>query len=177
MNTTTTTATAAAAPTASTPDRASRRSGRRLVRFAITLLLAAAALLTVASPSQAATWRWQGSTSLNTYYGAASITSEIGSVNEWLDTAAWIKDTRTDNFCAALQVRAVFTTGQVSGFVTVGNTCSTTVSKWVFKGLDAAAGWRYNTAQYRMCQSDRYGRIAGQCSGLVAIRNWTQVAS
>jgi len=174
MNTTTTTATAA--PT-STSDRPSRHTRRRLARIAIPLLVAAAALLAVASPSQAATWSWQGSTSMNTYYGAASIHSGIGSANEWLDTHANIRDTRNDGFCAALQVRAVFSTGQVSNFITVGNTCNTAYYSHVYKGLNAAAGWRFDTAQYRMCQSDRYGRIAGQCSGLVRVNNWARVAS
>ncbi|MDQ3628397.1 MAG: hypothetical protein M3419_06260 [Actinomycetota bacterium] len=152
------------------------QAAARLAKFAATALLALATVIAVALPSQAASgWYWQGAVNMNTYYGAASGNAYIASNNSWVEVGSYIKDTRTDGYCAAVQMRGVYSNGARTNWFAVGNNCSTTQWSWAQRTLYAAPGYQFTNAETRTCQSNRYGSVIGTCSAAVAATSWRRV--
>lgn len=169
MNSTSSAATVAGRPLST------RRTVARRVLAPLALMVAlVASVVGVATPAQAAGYVYEGTYSLNSYYGWASGWGYISSDARHFQIAGYSRDVRSDSFCAVSQTRALFNGTAVTGWYKGAASCSTTIntygqSPWV------TTSSQVNQIQVRTCQADRNGNAVGTCSAPVYVTNWRTI--
>lgn len=146
---------------------------RTALRIVAVVVAALSMVGLVGAPSQAATPTvYEGQVAVNSYYGWVSGQAYIpyGAQN-YVSVSAYHRDVRNDGYCSAVHYRGVWSNGSTTGWYYLGNNCSTTNNAYSSKRLNASSGAFIN-AQVRVCQSDRYGNVAGTCSSAVQASSW-----
>ena len=154
-----------------------RLAARRLLVALAVLAAGAGIAVGSAGPSHAATYVHEGTYSINSYYGWSAGNAYIPyNTQHFVSVAGHHRDTRSDGYCSVVHMRGVYGNGAVSGWYRVGNNCSTTASNYSTARINAPSGMWFRNAQVRVCQSDRYGRVIGTCSGAVSAGNWRLIS-
>lgn len=151
----------------------STKTLRRLLLVGLAPLLALLAIAGMAGQAHAASYGYAGKVYINSYYGAASGDATVNASQTSFSVSGYIKDVRTDGYCATVQMRAL-TGSSSSAWINVGFNCSTSNWKWVSQ-TRYTTGWKVDQVQIRACQSDRYGNVVATCSAPVNATNWRVV--